>query len=342
MSGELAVSDGPMWAMLLHPTTSMFAQKKAETLACDPLVWDKTTQAMADAGMNTAVIDLGDAVVYESHPEIAVRGAWTPTALREHLDRLRELGLTPIPKLNFSTIHHFWLGDYARMVSSPTYYSVCADLIAEVCSLFDTPALFHLGLDEESIYTGDPRFEYVIGRRRNLWWHDALFLIEQVEKAGVRPWVWADEAWSKVREYYDRMPKSVVQSNWFYHNEFPGRATGRPRPLDYRQKETHLAYRDLNDHGFDQIPCGSTFVNDENFSATVEYCLDHIDDDRRLGFLMAHWEMMDQGSLDKHIRAIEVVSRAMQRYGDLHSARNHPPEGDTASRRLSQNGSTSS
>lgn len=179
-----------LWGMLLHPTSSMWRQRKAETLVCDPVVWDKTTQAMADAGLNTAVIDLGDAVMYESHPEIAVKGAWTRSQLCDHLDRLRDLGLRPVPKLNFSTVHGFWMGDYARMVSSPAYYQVCSDLIAEVTDLFDTAEFFHLGLDEESIYTSDPRFEYVIGRRRDLWWHDALFLIDEVAKTGARPWVW--------------------------------------------------------------------------------------------------------------------------------------------------------
>lgn len=301
----------PIWGMLLHPTSSLWGQKKAQTLICDPIVWDKTTQAMADAGLNTAVIDLGDAVVYDTHPEIAVPGAWTTSELRDRLARLRELGLNPIPKLNFSTVHHFWLGDYARMVSSPQYYAICADLINEVCALFDTPDLFHLGLDEETIYTGDPRFEYVVGRRRDLWWHDALFLIEHVENAGVRPWVWADEAWSKVSDYFDRMPKSVMQSNWFYNAEFPGRERGRPRPLDYRQKETHLTYLDLNDNGFDQIPCGSTFLDDENFPKTVEYCRQHIDRDHLAGFLMAHWAMMEAGSLDKHLHAIDVTARTI-------------------------------
>ena len=33
--------------------------------------------------MNMVVIDLGDGVKYESHPEIAVKGAWSTTELRE-------------------------------------------------------------------------------------------------------------------------------------------------------------------------------------------------------------------------------------------------------------------
>jgi hypothetical protein len=46
--------------------------------------------------------------------------------------------------------HDAWLGSYARYVSTEPYYQVCADLIAEVMQLFDSPRLFHLGMDEEA------------------------------------------------------------------------------------------------------------------------------------------------------------------------------------------------
>lgn len=51
---------------------------------------------MSEAGFNMVVIDLGDGVEYDSHPEIAVRGAWRPQRLRSELVRLRQLGLEPI------------------------------------------------------------------------------------------------------------------------------------------------------------------------------------------------------------------------------------------------------
>ena len=34
-----------------------------------------TLRRMADAGMNMVLLDLGDAVRYQSHPEIAIEGA---------------------------------------------------------------------------------------------------------------------------------------------------------------------------------------------------------------------------------------------------------------------------
>ena len=79
---------------------------------------------MTRAGLNMIVIDLGDGVRYQSHPEIAVKKAWSPARLRRELKKLRDAGLEPIPKLNFSTAHDAWLGPYAGIVSSKTYYQV--------------------------------------------------------------------------------------------------------------------------------------------------------------------------------------------------------------------------
>jgi hypothetical protein len=77
----------------------------SDTLRFDDTLWRDLTEEMAKAGLNMVVIDLGDAIQYESHPEIAVKKAWSPARLREELARLRNLGLEPTPKLNFSTAH---------------------------------------------------------------------------------------------------------------------------------------------------------------------------------------------------------------------------------------------
>src|ERR1019366_4725867 len=91
-------------------------------LRFDMSVWDELVRKMADSGLNMVVLDLGDGVKYESHPEIAVRGAWSMSQLRRELAKLRQLGIEPIPKLNFSTTHDTWLGPYSRCVSTETYY----------------------------------------------------------------------------------------------------------------------------------------------------------------------------------------------------------------------------
>lgn len=150
-------------------------------LTFDNPTWDALLKEMAAVGMNMVVIDLGDAVQYESHPEIAVKNAWSKEKLRSELAKMRKLGLEPIPKLNFAATHDIWMGEYSRMVSTNTYYNVCRNLIAEVIELFDNPRFFHLGMDEETAQH-QRRFDYVVIRQNDLWWGDLYFYIGEVEK----------------------------------------------------------------------------------------------------------------------------------------------------------------
>ena len=53
--------------------------------------------------------------LYDSHPEIAVKNAWTPQRLRKEFQRLRDAGLEPIPKLNFSAGHDKPVATYVEL-----------------------------------------------------------------------------------------------------------------------------------------------------------------------------------------------------------------------------------
>src|SRR5690606_14098793 len=87
-------------------------------LTFDEPTWNALLREMASAGMNMVVIDVGDGIQYESHPEISVRHAWTHEKLRSELVKMRKMGLEPIPKMNFAASHDIWLGEYSRMVST--------------------------------------------------------------------------------------------------------------------------------------------------------------------------------------------------------------------------------
>ena len=109
-----------IWATLLHLGSNMWRDKNAPPLPDDqfisPLsatlwhddalfdidVFHKVTEKLPELGINTVIIDVGDGMRYDSHPEIGVNGAMTPDALRNEVRRLRALGLEPVPKLNFS------------------------------------------------------------------------------------------------------------------------------------------------------------------------------------------------------------------------------------------------
>ena len=306
--------DGPIWANLLHLSRNLWADRDAKdwlgdwesvsakpVLRCETKLWNDTVREMADAGMNMAVIDLGDGVRYESHPEIAVKRAWTPKRLRRKLDRMRKLGIEPIPKFNFSTGHDVWLGPYARMVSTDAYYAVCRDLIAEVIALFDKPRLFHLGMDEET--AGHQRaYEYVVIRQYDLWWRDLYFLVDQVEKGGSRPWIWSDYVWRHPERFFKKMPKSVLQSNWYYGASFS-------KKIHYVQ-----AYLDLEAHKYDQVPTGSNWSTPVNFGKTVTYARKNIAPKRLKGFLQTTWKPTQERYRERHMQAIAQAAAAIARW----------------------------
>ena len=270
----------------------------------DEGVWRSITARMATAGMNMVVIDLGEALRYPSHPELWVEGSWEIDRFRMELARLRAMGLEPIPKLNFSATHDVWLGEYSRMLSTPEYYRVCADLVRDVCEIFDRPRLMHLGYDEES-YGHQKGFQYCAMRQGELWWHDFLFFTKEVERHGVRPWIWSDYVWQHREEFFSRMPKSVMQSNWHYDGEFDFAKISKSRAARIRM------YEDFDKAGFDQIPTGSNWSCDTNFASTVKYCRSVCSPEHLKGFLMTTWHFTLPQWQNKNLEAIDQVGAAI-------------------------------
>jgi len=288
------MSEQKIWAYFLQLSIHMWddentqprgmylAPRYTDENGCDVATWDELVRFIAERKYNMCVIDVGDGIQYESHPEISAPDAWSKDFLKKKLDEMRALGIEPIPKLNFSACHHCWLREYRRMVSTPTYYRVCADVIAEVCEAFGYPRLFHLGMDEENAPNQVYR-EMTIIRGEKLLWHDMDFFFRECEKHGARPWVWSDYYWHHPDLFRKYMPKSVMQSNWFYYmfREDPA----RPGHL-YTAIET---YEELDRLGYDQIPGCSTWNNNTNTFQTLAFCKDRLNDALLKGFLTIPW-----------------------------------------------------
>ena len=302
--------DDMIWSLLLHLGYNMWADRDATDwgvahigmrpyLRFDESQWRDLLERAVKSGINQIVLDLGEGVQYQSHPELTVKGSWSPEKLRAELDTMRRMGLEPIPKLNFATTHDAWMGEYARMVSTEAYYAVCRDLIAEVIALFDGPRYFHLGMDEED-YNHQRRYAYVVVRQYDLWWHDLCFFVDQVEKAGVRPWVWSDYVWDHADVFYQKMPKSVLQSNWYYANDFGPEALRA------------AAYVGLEAHGYDQIPTGSNWSTTENMGLTAEFCREQIAPERLKGFLMTPWKPTLEVERAHHEQAIDLLAQVIK------------------------------
>lgn len=297
-----------IWACLLHLSFNMWEEYISPhrpfrgfrpDLELSESLWDDAILRMADMGVNMVVIDLGDAVRYDSHPEIAVKNAWSTARLREELRKIRRTGVEPIPKLNFSAGHDTWLGEYSRMVSTEKYYQVCSDLITEVCILFDKPRFFHLGMDEESA-DNQSYYKYIVVRQDDLWWKDFYFLVNEVEKQNCRAWIWPDYMlWHHPDQFFAKMPKSVVQSNWYYGET-----------VDEKQKAVK-AYLDLEAHGYDQVPTGSFHSdNENNIFNTVQFCEKKLSPTRLLGFLQTIWKPTIEENRNRILKGIELIGTA--------------------------------
>ena len=270
-------------------------------MLCDDAEWRLLTDRIAGGGCNMLLIDIGEGVRFESHPEIAAEGAWSVEKLRTELARLRSIGLEPIPKLNFSTAHDIWLGEYERMVSTPEYYRVCGDLIRESARIFDGPRFFHFGFDEEDVWchTG---YEFAAIRHGSLWWHDLEWLVRTIEGAGMRAWMWSDYIWEHRDEFLRRMSRGVLQSNWYYDEAFDARAFRWPRIMNYV---------DLDRAGFDQVPTCSNFVVDSNARGTVDFCRKNLSPSRLLGFMQTTWKPTTRESRARNLAAVDLFSEAL-------------------------------
>jgi hypothetical protein len=254
----------------------------SDKVRADLSVWKDWTDAMARERLNLAVIDLGEALVYPSHPELAAKGAFTPERMRKEIERLRALGIEAVPKLNFSGGHNRWLNEYRPLMGTERSRRICAEIIADVCEIFDRPRFFHIGYDEETA-GHQSRFQHVIVRRGDVWWRDFLSVVDAVEKSGSRAWCFSDMIWHYRDEFLKRMPKSVVQCPWHY------------KP-DEKHPEYVQSLEDMLSAGYEMIPDVGTFSTksqDAIGTGEGERLLKRFINDyprkQLLGFLLCSW-----------------------------------------------------
>lgn len=298
--------------------------------------WNIIVDAAELTGINQIVLDLGEGVQYGSHPELAKSGAWTRQRVRAEVKRCKEKGIELIPKLNFSATHHLWLGEYRRMMSTPTYYRVCRELITEVYDLFDKPRFIHLGMDEE----GDPQFfdrlEMVAYRRGELIWHDLQYLCDCVRDCGTTPWIWADLCLEYPEEFRKRVGKDVMLSPWNYNALRPEHYTpiaSKQRHIDYYGKEPYksmnLTYVEEEPFctrfmaqaapaardGYKIVPCVSTWAECEyNTDDNAWYFKENAPAENLAGFMTAPWKHTTMENVDEIIRSMELLKEAREKY----------------------------
>ena len=288
----------------------------------DQPVWDAVIALMQRRRYNFAVIDVGEGVVFPSHPELAVKGSWSPERLRDEVARLKAMGIEAIPKLNFSTCHDGWLGVYSRMVSSKKYYEVVKSLIGDVCDIFGNPRFVHLGMDEESMQM-QKQLGMLVIRQGDQLWNDLHYLFDCVEGRGARPIVFATSfSRQSGDEFFRRMPRSAVMNFGSYGHGYDlkrltdGALPVKERnPLGYGQWFNDMIAAELrnlerlNAEGYDFLGCSSNWtwnlgadgkprpmgsgkdrVQDaESARWYYRYVMERYDLKRVMGFVMTPW-----------------------------------------------------
>ena len=96
MKGALLHLGSNMWGDFVLDPDADNGNYRAFVYAQDAC-WRETVDNAAKAGLNLVVVDLGEAVTFPSHPELAVKGSWSVEKFRAELARMRGLGLEPIP-----------------------------------------------------------------------------------------------------------------------------------------------------------------------------------------------------------------------------------------------------
>ncbi|MBQ8893710.1 MAG: hypothetical protein IJ043_04800 [Clostridia bacterium] len=286
-------------AVLLHLGSNMWRKKGYQSPAkkdvedfiyrdemfCQKEVWTRITSLLPKMGFNTLVIDLGEGVRLDSHPELAVPGSWSKQEMQEELARLRRLGLNPIPKFNFSPGHSAWMGDWAYRIGTPEFDGFCKDLIEETIDLFDTPDFFHIGLEEEDYHSQKNNYIAVV-RCPEKKTRDTKYLFDIIMNRGVRPAIWMDlqtlENFGGPENIRDNMPQEVLFFTWNYdiHRDMPT----LEQADDYIRLIHQLAALD-----YDVVPTTSTWCWHLNTKEVMTACKKFVPAERIAGFMTASW-----------------------------------------------------
>ncbi len=332
--------DNKIWSLLVHLSMRQWPQHidipfKDEF---EDDFWDYLVDESAKAGMNAIFLDLGDAVEYASHPEIATEGAWTRKKVRNEIKKCREKGIALIPKLNFSCTHSYWLGEYRNMTSTTTYYKVCNDLIKEVYELFDHPEYIHIGMDEENVKdcfkTG-----LVVSRVGELYWHDLRFLIDCVADTGAKPWVWscplfedpegfkahidADDAiiqpWyyhALYEEHFTRTDSTQERIDFYFNNgRYAGLGLEYVEEDPFHKKFRTLAIPLMKEEGYQYVPAVSVCSNCEyNTPDMFRYFKENAPDEQVLGYMAAPWCTTEWKNKEKFDETFKLFKDAKEKY----------------------------
>ncbi len=325
-----------LWALTVHMTQNWdpLLEKAPFTFTDD--VWNEVLEAAVDTGINTVIFDLLDGIEYGSHPEIAVPGAWSRKRMRDEIKRLKNLGITAIPRLNFSAAHCLWLGEYMKMISSKIYYSVCRDLILEAAELFGNPPYMSIVMDEEDA-------DHIVKDRINIirdgkaMWHDLRFLFDCVHETGAKPIISHDLLFGHTEEFIQNVSNDeVVIMPWYYSAFKPKHympITARDTLVEYYSKDKYkgMNIQYLEDdpwnvnfrnkvlpcaqYGYQYLPTVS-FVNHQAycFEDSINFYKENLPQEQLEGFVVSVFLTMTPEHKEQFLKNLELMKEAKKLY----------------------------
>ncbi len=315
-----------MWTLMVHLSFNMWSEF-FPALHFDEAMWDWIVEEAPKQGFNHILLDVGDGIQYHSHPEVSTQNAWSHARVHKELERCRKVGLTVIPKVNFSSFHCNWLGQYARMISSDVYYQTAADLIREVYEVFEHPQYIHIGMDEEDINMAKNR-EYAICRHGELYWHDLRYLVDCVADTGAKPVIWYDAAFVQPEEYKKRFDiNEVLLCPWYYWalkpenftrlEDFPWKGQFDHLRIDYIEDLPRL--KNFREQGVAFCQAGQEYLptswpeRPNNTWNLMEFLMD-APDSNILGHVVAPWLPTKLENKPAFIHAFEDFRKAKEQF----------------------------
>lgn len=293
------MADTKIRAALLHLGSNMWRKKGFESsskkdvedfiyrdsMYCQKHVWEKVTGILSKLEFNTLFIDIGEGVLFDSHPEIAIPGAWTKAELSKEIARLRSIGLDPCPKFNFSPGHSAWMGDWAYRIGTPEFYEFCKDIIEETIDIFGKPTFFHIGMEEED-YNAQKNNYIAVVRCPRKKTEDTKYLMDIIIRRGVRPVIWMDidtlNNFGGPEYFADNMPRETLLMPWGY-----GIIRDVENLEDACDHAKHMM--EIAKLGYDMVPTTSTWCWHLNSKETMIFCKKHLPDEVIAGYMTASW-----------------------------------------------------
>ena len=130
-----------IWAMMQHLGYNMWHDEAIwrgpgrmkwsnfcrDTMMCQDVSWKLRMKRLLEpgSGTNTLVIDVGEGVVYPSHPEIAIKGSWSAEKLNKEVKRRSKvIGVFPNPASAIRLMGSFLMEENDRWAAMhKVYYS---------------------------------------------------------------------------------------------------------------------------------------------------------------------------------------------------------------------------